>query len=304
MEVVMTRTRFVLMAMMLSVAAATPAQQLFFDDFEDGAGPEWGNEYGDWLAEDGVYTATIQSNDPPTYTSVTTLPELEDFSVELDILGAHDGGIFLRSRRCDNGAIDGVLLVVGGYHGTYNGCYWHIFTCDGVSDPLNQVDVPGLQGSDLHVRIVVSGGEYAAYLGDDAEPLTTLSTDSHASGRVALYEYLDQAFDNVLVLGSATGVDDGPPSPLLSMDAACPNPFNPRTTIRFELPAARQARLTIHDLRGRVVATLVDGFAPSGRHEVTWTGRDDGCRDLPSGVYLSRLEAGRRIVHGRMTLVR
>jgi flagellar hook assembly protein FlgD len=74
--------------------------------------------------------------------------------------------------------------------------------------------------------------------------------------------------------------------------------------IHFELQAAGPVRLGVFDLRGRLVATLVDEIVAAGRHEVTWNGRDDSGRELPSGVYLSRLEAGGQVVHGRMTLVR
>jgi glucose/arabinose dehydrogenase len=64
-----------------------------------------------------------------------------------------------------------------------------------------------------------------------------------------------------------------------------PNPFNPVTTFRFELPAAAPVRLVVYDLMGRVVAVLVDGVQEAGVHTVAFD-----ATTLPSGTYLYRLE--------------
>jgi len=83
-----------------------------------------------------------------------------------------------------------------------------------------------------------------------------------------------------------------------------PNPFNPSTTIAYELPAAGPMRLQVFDLRGRLVRTLVEESMAAGRHEARWDGRDNDSRGLPSGVYVSRLQAGAKVALGQMTLVR
>lgn len=85
---------------------------------------------------------------------------------------------------------------------------------------------------------------------------------------------------------------------------ASPNPFNPMTTIEFMIATEGRVRLRVYDLRGRLVAILVDEVLPSGRHEVEWNGRDTDGREVASGGYLSRLETRGQIVHGGMTLVR
>jgi flagellar hook assembly protein FlgD len=69
-----------------------------------------------------------------------------------------------------------------------------------------------------------------------------------------------------------------------------PNPFNPGTTIRFELPQDEQVSIRIFDVRGRVVRTLVQGRRPAGYNEVTWNGVDESGRRVASGVYWCRLE--------------
>jgi glucose/arabinose dehydrogenase len=71
-----------------------------------------------------------------------------------------------------------------------------------------------------------------------------------------------------------------------------PNPFNPETQIRFDLPEASMARLTIYDVLGREVLALVNEERPAGRHSELWNGsRNDGQR-VSSGIYFYRLQAG------------
>jgi flagellar hook assembly protein FlgD len=83
-----------------------------------------------------------------------------------------------------------------------------------------------------------------------------------------------------------------------------PNPFNPSTTLRFDLPQAGMVELTIYDVTGRRVRTLVRETLAAGRQEVVWQGRDDGGRQVASGVYLYKLKAGSYVETRRMTLVK
>ena len=78
-----------------------------------------------------------------------------------------------------------------------------------------------------------------------------------------------------------------------------PNPFNPQTIIRYQLPRPTAVRLTIYDALGREVALLVDTTQPTGSHETIFE-----AGDLPSGVYLYRLETSESVQTRRMLLVR
>lgn len=69
------------------------------------------------------------------------------------------------------------------------------------------------------------------------------------------------------------------------LDNNYPNPFNPTTTIRYELPRQSRVMLSIYDINGRAVANLVNATQPTGLYSVTW---DAG--DLGSGVYFYRIE--------------
>ena len=78
-----------------------------------------------------------------------------------------------------------------------------------------------------------------------------------------------------------------------------PNPFNPSTTIAFDLPESGAVKLTVYDVLGREVKTLLNGRRSAGRYEVRFD-----ASDLASGVYLYRLEAGRHFLTRRMLLVK
>ncbi len=76
---------------------------------------------------------------------------------------------------------------------------------------------------------------------------------------------------------------------VLVLRSAMPNPFNPSVTIRFALPRRGRARLVVHDVRGRVVTTLVDALRDAGEHRSVWDGLDVHGKKLASGVYFARL---------------
>jgi hypothetical protein len=84
-----------------------------------------------------------------------------------------------------------------------------------------------------------------------------------------------------------------------------PNPFNPATTIHYNLAAPTAVSLRIFDLSGRLVRTLVNERSQSsGQHEVVWSGRDDGGRAVGSGVYVYTLQTDRRALSRRMILLK
>lgn len=83
-----------------------------------------------------------------------------------------------------------------------------------------------------------------------------------------------------------------------------PNPFNPVTTIAFTLSKRAKATLTVHDVRGRLVATLLDEEWPQGTHRVLWDGRNHDGRPVASGVYFSRLVAAGESSSAKLVLLR
>ncbi len=85
-----------------------------------------------------------------------------------------------------------------------------------------------------------------------------------------------------------TGVEETAPR-VFALHQNSPNPFNPVTTINFDLPRAGHVRLEIFEVSGRRVATLLDESREAGRYSTTWRGQDDAGNAVSSGMYFYRL---------------
>jgi FlgD Ig-like domain/Bacterial Ig-like domain len=126
--------------------------------------------------------------------------------------------------------------------------------------------------------------------------------------------FLDDSFDAVgnpqlLPLDDVhvtvpTGVDDTPLTRRGIAVSAYPNPFNPQTTIRFEVPSPGLVRVEIFDSRGRLLRTLVDGNLQTGLQTRIWDGRTDDGRAVGSGVYFARVIGPGAVAATKLVLVK
>jgi len=110
-----------------------------------------------------------------------------------------------------------------------------------------------------------------------------------------------------VVQGQTTGVEDEPGAApaAFRLHRAYPNPFNPSTTVAFDLPSPAAVDLAIYDVAGRRVRSLLSADPrAAGRHDVVWDGTDDAGRASPAGVYLLRLRAGEHRADQRVMLVK
>jgi len=113
-----------------------------------------------------------------------------------------------------------------------------------------------------------------------------------------------QHIDGVVTYEPSTGVRDAQPT-RFALRQCVPNPFNPTTMIRYDLPASCSVTLRIFDVTGRMVRRLVDDdSAPAGSYEVQWDGRDDSGRSVATGVYFYQIQAGSHRETKRMVLVK
>lgn len=94
------------------------------------------------------------------------------------------------------------------------------------------------------------------------------------------------------------------PGAVLRLHQNRPNPFNPTTTITYEIPADSHVRLDVFDVRGRLVRTLTDGLQSAGQHRVVWSGDDRNGVAVASGVYFYRMQTPHQTLRRRMVLVR
>jgi hypothetical protein len=106
------------------------------------------------------------------------------------------------------------------------------------------------------------------------------------------------------ILSPDTGVAEGGLPLETALLANFPNPFNPKTTIVYEVPGRTRVDLRAYDLTGRLVRVLEDSEVEPGRHAAEWDGKDGAGRRVASGVYFCRLEAGSVTVSRRMVLLK
>lgn len=117
-------------------------------------------------------------------------------------------------------------------------------------------------------------GTYAYYV-------TNLYSDNHES------EPSD------LVTLAITGVDDPIiPATITGLTGNFPNPFNPHTSIAFSVKDPTPVKITIYNLKGQKIRTLVDAAKTNGQYKVTWDGRDDNGNAVSGGVYMYKMTAG------------
>jgi len=147
----------------------------------------------------------------------------------------------------------------------------------------------------------------------DPEPDGELGGDSAPSNLAAALPILDNAWTVVVDADGngrpdGTGVSPAPDTPRTGMKllANVPNPFNPSTTLRFEVPGTGSAQVdvAIFDLRGRRIAGLVEGFLPAGPASVVWTGRTDSGRSVAAGTYFCRFRCNGQVMTRALSLVK
>jgi hypothetical protein len=99
-----------------------------------------------------------------------------------------------------------------------------------------------------------------------------------------------------------TGVND---LPSYHLDVnAYPNPFNPLTSIHYDVPANGRVVVRVYDLSGALVRTLVDAPRSAGSYAVPWEGRDDRGEQVGSGVYFVKISFGGRTKARKVALVK
>ena len=90
----------------------------------------------------------------------------------------------------------------------------------------------------------------------------------------------------------------------LVLSAGQPNPFRDRTVVRFSLGERSRVTISVHNVLGQRVATLLDAVQDRGPHAVTWDGRGPGGDALAPGIYFCCLKAGNRSTTRKMVLIR
>jgi len=189
---------------------------------------------------------------------------------------------------------DPATVVIGGPVQTGDGLIWQHHAADGVYRLAGYSMVPGTGLS------VSSGPAFwlpVTVTGEDGSSLTL--TEVLMAGSAA----------NIIpvTLGTATAAVNRLAAlpTAFSLSNATPNPFNPSTTIAYEVPEQVHITLTIYNLLGQKVIRLVDQVQAAGRYEAVWNGTNLTGAGVASGIYLYRITSGSGYTETkRMTLLK
>jgi hypothetical protein len=186
----------------------------------------------------------------------------------------------------------------------------------------------------IHNLYIIGGFAFASYYSagfrvyDTSNPTspvlldtydTNAATGENYEGDFGVYPFADNGvvyasdYDNGLFLFSvegysspiSTGVGGEAHRPVNArLLGNHPNPFNPSTTIAYELDQRLSVSLSIYDAKGRLVRNLADGAQSAGRHDIAWDGTDRFGRAVASGVYFARLDVNGRSDTKRLVLLK
>jgi len=109
---------------------------------------------------------------------------------------------------------------------------------------------------------------------------------------------------NMTGTGNAVDNDDNVNPVVTELLGNYPNPFNPTTTIDFNLKERGPVRIDVYNILGQRVTTLLNGELPSGSHRVVWNGQDSSSRGVASGVYFFKMQAGKYTSTKKMIMMK
>ncbi len=191
---------------------------------------------------------------------------------------------------------------------------WHHVAVTLENNSIIKVFVDGmLADSDTSELPIAYNGFADLFLGarpNDADGVTAVKMIGFMD-RVRIHDYpLSEAEMEYLFLsegpsGGVVSVEDEVQTPQTTvLHANYPNPFNPTTTLSYELDRTSDVELAIYDMMGRRIRTLVSANQAAGAYNVQWDGTNVQGEQLASGVYLYQLRAGDRVETRKMMLIK
>ena len=101
-------------------------------------------------------------------------------------------------------------------------------------------------------------------------------------------------------------IEDSPPKIVYQnqLNQNYPNPFNPVTTIEYSIANDSHVNLSVYNVKGQLIRTLVNEFKKSNNYKVIWDGKNDRDHDVTSGVYFYRIKANEFIQTRKLVILR
>ncbi|MBK9302499.1 MAG: VCBS repeat-containing protein [bacterium] len=281
-------------------------------DVGHGRGVAWGDLDNDgdldlYLARHGETDLVLRNEGGGSFTRIPLGLAVAAGAAEGVALGDLDGDGDLDAFVANDGGPSGLLL-----NGMAAGNHWlHLdLTATGANTSAVGARVWLTAGGQRQLREVAAG---SGYLSQDS-PTVEFGLGGSAVADTLRIRWPDGqqqvvtglAADRRLHVRQGVPVS-APPAPVagLRLLEPYPNPFNPATTLRYDLPRSGRVELRVYDVAGRLVRTLRAGeVEAAGRREAVWDGRDDAGRAAAAGAYLVRLSANGETLGRRLLLVK
>ena len=280
-------------------------QNVAISEFGNGLFAVWDLQF----SPDGTRIAAVGSQQVKVWETANLATGQEIITLEDANQGTFEGPESVRWSH------DGAMLAAGYDDGAIR--IWDVAseslvsTLEGHSDEVGTLDF-------LHTGKVLISGSY-----DETIKLWNLDTESLIATIEVTIPFTDcpiisirfspdgsrfataDCFDRIALWGSAqwidvpTSISDDTLPTAVVLVQNYPNPFNPSTAIAYTLDRSGPVQLSVYDLTGRIVSTLVDGVQPAGHYELRFS-----AENLPSGTYLYRLQTSAEMLTRAMTLLR
>lgn len=225
-----------------------------------------------WTTEDGNYVIVGDEIGSGTYTRIFDIQDLNNIEMVSTFI-------------VDEEAVVHNMYVNGNY--LYIGHYTEGVRVVDISDPTNPVEI----------------GYYDTYLRNDYGYLGCWSVyPFFESGKIIASDMQSGLY--VMELDNALLVDKTQVPSSITLGNNYPNPFNPITEIPFSIAEDGFVTMTIYNLKGELIQTAFNGYLTKGSHRVSWKGKSETGKNVPSGVYFYQLTASNHTSRQKMVLLK
>jgi len=233
------------------------------------------------------YTEAAGAMPEVSYNSIP-IPEdnEDDFKLEIDI-------------TAENQVINGIIIMddldATHFYNSQAGGKINFFMADWIGynyytdgqlfDTFNEAT--SLSNGNIEFNIPADQAWYAFFDNGD-----NLNNPQHISGSARLYEYEDSSIEEDLISAAVNTLSN------------YPNPFNPTTTISYNLNTESEVRIEIFNIKGQKINTLIDEEVSAGNHTLEWDGKDSSDRSVSSGIYFYKLRSNDFTITNKMLLMK
>jgi hypothetical protein len=280
------------------------AQTCTHETFTSGASA-WAPGAGTWTVENGVYRG-VSGSAAVTALSTHVGAPIGDFMLDARVRAEGSGVGGIAFRTVDATHTYAVVLVPSGdtieLRRVDGATSTKLAANAEVTDDVEEWRWLRVQAQGARVRVWLDGDLFYDYLDVGA------AGRIWAAGSIGAIAVNASVFVDEIAVTSCTSTatdasEPATPTPLHALVAA-PNPFNPRTTVRFALARAGHVEVVIYNASGQRVRQLFDGALGAGAHAMVWDGGDDRGYKLASGVYFLRATSASSIAMQRLVLVK